>query len=133
VRALVARLGPEAGREATVDALVYGWRKWSRVREMENPVGYLYRVGVTSVKPRRKQQVLAEPAQWSDPWVEPNLEKGLARLSDLQRTTVVLHHSFAWTYLEIAEVLGVSVSTVRNHIDRGMQKLRSALKVVVDG
>ena len=100
---------------------------------MENPVGYMYRVGVSSVRPSPTRPVLVEPVQWPDPWVEPDLEKGLAKLSDLQRTTVVLHHSFAWTYQEIAELLDVSVSTVRSHIERGMQKLRSALRVVVDG
>jgi RNA polymerase sigma-70 factor (ECF subfamily) len=65
--------------------------------------------------------------------VEPQLEAGLARLSELQRTTVVLHHSFAWTHQEIAELLDLSVSTVRSHIERGMDKLRSALRVAVDG
>jgi RNA polymerase sigma-70 factor (ECF subfamily) len=133
VRALVARCGPEIGREATVDALVYGWRNWARVSKMENPAGYLYRVGVSSVRPRRAEQVLVESVAWSDPWVEPQLEAGLARLSELQRTTVVLHHSFAWTHQEIAELLDLSVSTVRSHIERGMDKLRSALRVAVDG
>jgi DNA-directed RNA polymerase specialized sigma24 family protein len=133
VRALAARFGPELAREATVDALVYGWRNWGRVASMANPAGYLYRVGVSSVKPQRVERVLLEPVEWADPWVEPGLEAGLARLTGLQRTTVVLHHSFAWTPQEIAEMLGVSVSTVRRHIERGMQKLRSALGVVVDG
>jgi DNA-directed RNA polymerase specialized sigma24 family protein len=132
-RALVARFGIDAGREATVDALVYGWRNWQRVSEMTNAAGYLYRVGVSSFRPPRTDHPLVEPVAWTEPWVEPNLEKGLACLSDLQRTAVVLHFSFAWTYGEIAELLDMSISTVRNHIDRGMQKLRSSLRVAVDG
>ncbi len=126
IRALIARFGMDLGREATVDALVYGWRHWDRVREMENPAGYLYRVGVSSVRPQRPDRELVEPAEWHDPWVEPNLQSGLARLSDSQRTAVILHHCFAWTYQEIADLLEVSVSTVRNHTDRGMEKLRYA-------
>jgi RNA polymerase sigma factor (sigma-70 family) len=100
---------------------------------MANPAGYLYRVGISSARTARPQRVLVEPADWSDPWIEPRLEEGLARLSELQRTAVVLHYSFAWTIQEIADLLDVSVSSVRRHIDRGMHKLRSALRVVVDG
>ncbi|HSM01264.1 MAG TPA: hypothetical protein VK960_02325 [Acidimicrobiia bacterium] len=44
-RALTASFGPEAGREATAEALAYAWRNWSRVRSLDNPAGYLYRVG----------------------------------------------------------------------------------------
>jgi RNA polymerase sigma factor (sigma-70 family) len=75
---------------------------------------------------------LADPVVWSEPWVEPNLAHGLRSLSDVQRTAVVLHHSLAWTYQEIAELLDVSVSSVRKHIERGMAKLRLTLGVKSD-
>ena len=132
-RALVARFGSDQGREACVDALVYGWKHWDRVQRMANPEGYLYRVAWTSVKPPPPRPVLADPEVWSDPWIEPGLGKGLSLLSDAQRTAVVLHHSFEWTYEEIGRLVDVSVSTVRNHIDRGMRKLRQQMKVAVDG
>lgn len=76
---------------------------------------------------------MAEPPGWDEPWVEPSLEAGLDTLSDMQRTSVVLHHSLGWTHEEIAELLEVSTSTIRNHIERGMAKLRSVLRVAVDG
>lgn len=44
-QALVGLLGGELGRDAAADALEYGWRHWARVRDMENPIGYLYKVG----------------------------------------------------------------------------------------
>ncbi len=56
-RALVAGYGPDAGREATVDALVYAWRHWPRVRELDNPGGYLYRVG----RSRARRKVWKRP------------------------------------------------------------------------
>ena len=40
--ALVAVLGSDAGRDAVAEALAYGWENWSRIKTMENPVGYLY-------------------------------------------------------------------------------------------
>ena len=130
-RALIARHGIERGREATIDALTYGWRQWDRVRAMENPVGYLYRVGASSVRAERVVVPLSgrEIATDTIPWVEPELEQGLARLTEHQRVSVVLRHSFDWTYDEIADVLGISVSSVRNHLRRGLDKLRDTLEV----
>ena len=52
-RALVARFGMHVGRDATLDAFVYGWKNWERIGSMENPVGYLYRVGVSQARPPR--------------------------------------------------------------------------------
>ena len=43
--ALVAVFGPEVGRDAVAEALAYGWEHWDRIAGMENPGGYLYRVG----------------------------------------------------------------------------------------
>lgn len=132
-RALAARFGRHVGREATVDALVYCWRHWERIRSMENPVGYLYRVGTSSVRPSAEPPPLALIPDHREPWIEPGLEAGLDALTETQRVAVVLRHSFEWTYEEIAELLDVSVSTVRNHLARGMEKLRRALEVAVDG
>ena len=44
-RALIARYGPERGREATAEAFAYAWEHWNRIKDMKNPSGYLYRVG----------------------------------------------------------------------------------------
>ena len=57
------------------------------------------------------------------------LPKALDGLSLKQRTAVVLVHCFAWTYDEVGEVLGVGKTTVQNHVERGMAKLRAALEV----
>lgn len=45
--ALTAAYGPVNGRAAAVDALSWAWEHWSRLRDMANPVGYLFRVGQT--------------------------------------------------------------------------------------
>jgi hypothetical protein len=43
-RALTAGFGSEVGRESVAEALVYGWEHWERVKALENPAGYLFRV-----------------------------------------------------------------------------------------
>ena len=123
-QALVARFGPDEGREATAEAIAYGWEHWDRIRAMDNPAGYLYRVGQRKGMRKWRRPVLPPPPHYSDPIVEPRLPRALERLSHRQRTAVILVHSFAWTHEEVAELMGVSPSTVRNHLRRGMEKLR---------
>jgi RNA polymerase sigma factor (sigma-70 family) len=96
-------------------------------------VGFLYRVGSSSVRPSKEPPRLAAVHDHREPWIEPALEGSLDALTEPQRIAVVLRHSFEWTYEEIAELLDVSVSTVRNHLARGMDKLRIGLEVSVDG
>ena len=130
-QALIARFGPVAGREATVDALSYGWEHWSRLKNMRNPVGYLYRVGQTKARRalRSSKPALPTPPAQHEFWVEPGLTAALARLSERQRTTVLLIYSFEWTQQEVADFLGLSASSVQKHLERGMTKLRAALEV----
>lgn len=126
-RALVARFGPDEGRDATADALAYGWENWDRLSGIDNPVGYLYRVGQHRGFRRWRPPVLPPAPHRSLPEVEPELPQALALLSQRQRTAVLLVHSFGWTHEEVAELMEVSVSTVRNHLRRGMDRLRKAL------
>jgi RNA polymerase sigma factor (sigma-70 family) len=65
------------------------------------------------------------------PWIEPGLPKALGALSEHQRVAVVLAHGFGWTHREVAELLGVSTSTVQNHVERGLKKLRGTLEVEI--
>jgi RNA polymerase sigma-70 factor (ECF subfamily) len=130
-RALVAAYGVERGREAAAEALAYGWEHWSRVRRMANPVGYLYRVGQSRGRPR-KHRVLVERSHPDDVWVEPGLYKALMKLTERQRVATVLVHGFGWTLGEVAELTGLSVSTIQNHLERGLRTLRTTLEVCDD-
>ncbi len=131
-QSLVAALGGEAGREATAEALAWAWEHWSRVEGMDNPGGYLYRLGRNHATTMlRRRPVFSSPPEPSGdgPWVEPGLPAALAHLSEVQRVVVMLIHGFGWTYREAAAHLGVGVSTVQTHAERGMAKLRHKLKV----
>ena len=130
--ALMAAYGPERGREATCEALAYGWEHWDRVRVMEHPVGYLYRVGQSRSRPRKTPRPDPEVVAGGEPVVEPGLPRALAGLSRRQRMAVVLIDAYGWTGREAAAVMGVSEDTVRTHLRRGLQKLRASLGVSVD-
>jgi len=130
LRALIASAGPDVGRDATADALLYAWKHWERIRKMDNPAGYLYRVGRSRVRTYHKRSVLF-PAETSNPdhWIEPGLGEALEHLTERQRTAILLIEGYDWTYQEVADVMGLSRSSVQRHADRGMAKLRKALEV----
>jgi RNA polymerase sigma-70 factor (ECF subfamily) len=131
--ALAAAYGTQVGREATADALAYAWENWKRLRAMDNPAGYLYRVGQTCARKYNRKSPLfpaADPVEL--PRVEPGLPAALERLSEAQRIAVVLLHGMQWSEREVADLLEVDRSTVRRHRDRGLDKLRQALEVETD-
>lgn len=127
-RALVAWYGVDVGHEATADALALAWERWDEIEAMANPVGYLFRVGQSSSRRYRRRAVglpVVPVAEFPD--VDPRLPAALARLSHQQRAAVLLVHAHGWTQTEAAEALGCSISTLRNHLDRGMRRLRMTL------
>ncbi|MCU1358926.1 MAG: putative polymerase subfamily sigma factor [Ilumatobacteraceae bacterium] len=129
-RALVATYGPVIGRDATVDSLSWAWEHWDRLAPMDNPVGYLYRVGQTAAgrhmggRPLELQSVDSVDA----PDSLPDLAPALAQLSEQQRAVVVLVHGYGMSQREVAELLGIAVSTAREHLARGMARLREQLE-----
>jgi DNA-directed RNA polymerase specialized sigma24 family protein len=132
LHALVAHYGPVDGREATVDALSWAWENWARLADVDNKLGYLYRVGQSATRryaSRPVPRLLHVTVQQSPPDIDPGLLPALARLSEQQRTAVVLVHAFGWTQTEVAHLLDVTVSTVREHITRGLSRLRAQLEV----
>ena len=129
-RGLVAAYGLHKGQEATAAAMEYAWERWDRVRVMDNPSGYLYRVGCHSVpKARPARPALPEVDEQRWPWVEPGLPGALRRLSPRQRVVIVLLHCFQWSHAEVAELLGISRGSVQSHEERALRKMRRALGV----
>lgn len=130
-RALSASFGPERGRDATVDALAFAWEHWSKIREMENPVGYLYVVGRNATRRavRTEARFFALRSNDPTPWVEPALAKAVAGLSERERTVVMLLYGYGWAMSEVAETLGIAKSTVQTYAERGMKTLRRKLGV----
>lgn len=130
-RAFIAAFGVERAAEATAEALAWGWEHRHRLREMDNPVGYLYRVGQSRSR-RRRAALLPCPDTVGMPHIEPGLIDALKALPDRQRTAVWLVHACDWTQVEVGEALGISASAVSTHAARGMDSLRSALEVTAD-
>jgi DNA-directed RNA polymerase specialized sigma24 family protein len=137
-RALVAAYGADLGSEATADALAWGWEHFERLEAMDNGAGYLWRVGQTSVRRTARQRRWTVPVDGDDgaapdqPDIEPALAEALAGLSPRQRTAVLLVHGYGYPLTEAAGAMGCRVRTLRNHLDRGLGRLRTALGVTDD-
>ncbi len=127
-RALVAGYGPDVGRDAAAEALTLGWRDWVRVSQMQNPAGYLYRAGERWARRQKPRSVALLAGTTTEPLhFEPGLESALNHLSLRQRQVVVLVSGFGLSHSEAAELLGLSRSSIQNHVERGMTKLRHHL------
>lgn len=124
--ALSALFGQDQGRDATSAALLYAWEHWDAVSSMGNAAGYLYRVGRSSMRRRKEPQWMPVPVG-TEPMVEPGLPAALAGLSAKQRLVVVMVHGYGWERREVADLTGMSVSTVDTHLARGLSRLRARL------
>ena len=126
-RAFVAAYGSHRGREATAEALAFAWEYWDRLSTVENVNGYLFRVGQSRTRSRRRE-LRFDLEQPREPTYEPGLLPALKSLTARQRTAVVLIHGFGWTLREVAELTGTKVTTTQNHLERGLAKLRRHLE-----
>jgi RNA polymerase sigma-70 factor (ECF subfamily) len=128
LRVLTAHYGLEMGPDLTADALAWAWEHWDKVGEMENPVGYLYRVGQSSARRHlrwnRRVVLPREELSLDRPLPEPGLDDALGQLSARQRVAVLLVHGLAFSYEEAAQEMGVSIHALRNHVHRGLRRLR---------
>lgn len=134
-RAFVARFGWPDGLDVCADVMECAWGHRDELVGMQNPAGYLYRVGLTRarrlIRWRRDQGRLPVEivAETGIGWSEPALASALDRLDREVRTAIVLVHCFQWSYAEVAELIDEPVHTIRNRVHRGMKVLRQKLGV----
>lgn len=130
-QALTASFGPQVGTDATADALALAWERWDEIRGKTNPIGYVYGIGRSKARRmvgRRRPDFLDVPIERL-PRVEPGLPAAVAQLSEMQRIVVVLVHGYEWTLSEVADMLGIAKTSVQNHAERGLARLRKSLGV----
>jgi len=127
--ALIAIYGSDRGREATAESLAYAWEHWERVAGLDNPIGYLFRVAQSRSRLRKVPIIFVPPPPSAERLVEPGLPDALRALSASQRLAVVLVHAYGWRVREVAELTGVKPTTVQNHLERGLRRLRQKLGV----
>ena len=128
MRAFLGSLGSARADDALSEAFGWAFENWSKLIAMENPIGYLYRVGATRTTPPQTPLNLPAAAEVGLPDFEPALVPALLRLPQTQRTAVWLIHACAWNYTDAAQAMDVGESTVGTHASRGLATLRRELK-----
>jgi RNA polymerase sigma factor (sigma-70 family) len=136
-RLLVAGFGPEVGRDAAAEAFCWAWASWPRATELDRPGAYLYQIGVNWARRQHRRQhrrldieVQAKAAEPAD--YEPGIGEALASLTERQREVVILVAGHQYTHAEAGEFLGIARTSVQNHLERGLAKLRTAMGVAHD-
>ena len=123
-RALCLMTGDQGeAEELTQDAFLAVWERWDRVRDMERPTGYLYRVAMNGFRSRRRRvaraaRLVVRPHRTVDPYEGADLRdailRALDRLGGRQRAAVVLTDYLGYTSPEAARLLGIEPTTVRS-------------------
>ncbi len=129
----------DLAQDATQDALVHAWRDLPALRDAERFDAWLYRLIVRSCADlgRRRRRwraeitvLHAEPAEGdrSAELAERELlERGLRRLTEAQRSVLVLHFYIGLPTHELAEALDVPVGTAKSRLHYAIEALRAAL------
>lgn len=134
-RALALAVGDVAvAREAADEAMARAYARWDRVRRLDNPAGWVFRVGLNwATSWWRKVRRERPPADDRLPLVAAPDPAGLAARSALerlpagQRTVIVCRILLDLSTAETAAVLNLTEGTVRSRLSRGLADLRVAL------
>lgn len=120
--------------DLTQDALTRTYRAWNRIRYRERPGAYArtvlvnrHRSGLRRLFVERKHPQSA--AEGARPLGEEGIVvwQALLRLPERQRAALVLRFYEDLPVAEIALILDCPVGTVKSHVHRGLERMRTAL------
>ncbi len=134
---------PGMAEDVTQEAFFAASQHWDEVGELENPGAWVRRVAINraaSAYHRRlaearavlrlsgRRQVVAP--QMSEPAEE--VWRAVRSLPRRQREAIVLCLVAGYSRLETAELMSVSLETVKTHLERGRQALAKILKESIE-
>ncbi|WP_306211260.1 RNA polymerase sigma factor [Actinoplanes sp. RD1] len=123
----------DLAREAVDEAMARAYAKWDKVRHLDSPAGWVFRVGLNWAtswwrKVRRERPPTdAEPAGPGPGAEAVAARTALARLPEAQRAVVTCRILLDLTTAETAVALGLNEGTVKSRLSRGLAALRTAL------
>lgn len=128
-RAILAFSGdPEVASDAVAEAFAQVLRRGVEVEDPERWVWRAaFRIASGELKERRRRTVV-EAMEYEMEEPARDLVAALAKLSEKQRASVVLHDAAGYPAKEIARIVGSTEAAVRVHVMRGRRRLRVLLK-----
>jgi RNA polymerase sigma-70 factor (ECF subfamily) len=121
--------------EVTQDAFLRLCERWRSVTE--NPEAWVRRVAVrAAIRSAQRTRLRTAPPPEDQPWWDDlpdvDLARAIAALAPQQRAAVVLHYLDDLPVEEVAHHLGVSTSTVKQHLFRARSRLATLLTETVE-
>ncbi|SNY66519.1 SigE family RNA polymerase sigma factor [Paractinoplanes atraurantiacus] len=127
-----------AADDLAADALTEVWRHWDRVAAADDPAAYAKGIVANLARnwirrqgrARRGLDLLGFPRSRPAPDVPAVLDvrSALRRLPYRRRACVVLRYAFDLPEQEVADILGISVGTVKSQTSRGAKQLADLLE-----
>jgi RNA polymerase sigma factor (sigma-70 family) len=126
---------PAVAEEITQDAFVKLLQKWSTVSDYERPEAWARKVAVRMAirqvgreRSRPLRELRAQPRPVDPELPDPEVARAVAGLAPMQRAAVALYYWEDRPVVEIARILQVSESTVKQHLYRARARLAVALR-----
>ena len=128
----------DVAQEVTQDAFLKLLENWRKVSSYEQPEAWVRRVAIRMAVRRTgretqrptRERAAHQPQRPAEPDVD--LANAIATLAPRQRAAVVLHYYEDLPVLEVARLLNVSESTVKQHLLRARSRLAELLGEEVD-
>ena len=120
--------------ELMQDAFLKLWERWDSIHEIEDPTGYLYRIGLNAFRMRHRRTVMSlrkvvpvveERDQFSDAEMRAVVRTLLRKLTPRQRAALLLVDLLGYPSEQAARILRVRPSTVRALATKGRRALRA--------
>ena len=124
----------DLAREAIDEAMARAYQRWSHVGQLDNPGGWVYRVGLNWSRSvirrlRRNPPIwIAQPgdAPAAAP-TDPSIDAALDTLSVDHRAVVVCRLLLGLSEQQTADVLGIRPGTVKSRLARALDRLQPLL------
>lgn len=139
LRQLLRRLcrDPALADDLAQQVLLAAWRHLPQLKSVSAFGAWLRRLAINAWLRQRRSapsstalEEISEPAAATvaDAGVQLDLDRALQQLSPEQRLCVVLAYSEGMSHREIAAATALPLGTVKSHVKRGAERLRSLLQ-----
>jgi RNA polymerase sigma-70 factor, ECF subfamily len=133
-------LDKETAADACQEAFVQLYLKWDKVSAYEDPVAWLYRVGINRCRDAqrgltrksrlmRRLELEVRQAPFAYDWIpDSELMRALSQLPPRQRATVVLFYLEDLSITQISALMEISEGAVNSHLHKARKTLRTVLE-----
>jgi RNA polymerase sigma-70 factor (ECF subfamily) len=113
------------------EALVRAYQRWEQVGRLDNPAGWVYRVGLNHARSRVRRLLRRVPSPTTDAVefavADPAIDDAIAELSHDHRTVVVCRLLLGWSEAQTADALAIRPGTVKSRLHRATNQLERRL------